>query len=219
MLAPFRRRAGFSLLETLVVLAIIMVLFTLLVPVLTRALRMAKRTAAGEEFRQGQIGAMAMSTADTDRAQSQRTPEQIVGRARQEFHEGPPGEPGDSIIYSTPLYAVTTDLEFRAYWYTLLNPQNTDLPKFTRGGKLIAITPEGLRFELPPIDADVHSPSHPVRWEFISTRLDETSRGDLGGNVFYSDGHLTYIAYPREFPMTQMVAELSHRFYMEVIHH
>ncbi len=112
MLAIRGPRSGFSLIEVLVVLAIILVLLTLLVPVLTRALRMAKRTAAGEEMR---------------------------------------------------------------------------------------------------------GPARIAKWDFLSTRLEETGRMDLGGNVVYTDGRVQYVPYPREFPMSRQVAELSHRFYMEVV--
>ncbi len=216
MFAPIRRRAGFSLLETLVVLAIIMILLTLLVPVLTRALRMAKRTAAGEDLRQDRIGEMADTIHDKDVRLAKQTPEWVVSEARSLFHFEVQGS--QKAVYSRLLYRVNNDLEFRAYWYTLLNPENQELPKFTSGGKLIAHTPEGQRFDLEPMDADPGGPAHPTQWEFISTRLDETGRGDLGGNVFYADGRMVYVPYPREFPMTPQVAELSHRFYMEVIH-
>ena len=68
MRMPIRRSPGFSLLETLVVLAIIMVLFTLLVPVLTRALRMAKRTAASEEMHSEKVGEMAAAVHEGPRS-------------------------------------------------------------------------------------------------------------------------------------------------------
>ncbi len=83
MLAIRGPRPGFSLIEVLVVLAIIMVLLTLLVPVLTRALRMAKRTAAAEEMHSEQVGEMA--TAIHEGGPEKLTPEQAVLQARPIF--------------------------------------------------------------------------------------------------------------------------------------
>jgi len=208
-----RAGSGFSLLETLVVLAIIMVLFTLLVPVLTRALRMAKRTAAGEEMRSERVGEMAAAVHEG--GPGQMTPEQTVLQARALFRRE--GTAGQKKIVSHLLFSLRDDNEFRAYWHTLLNPANTALPEFTRNGHLIAFTPEGQRHELPPVDAELRAGARIIKWDFISTRLDETGRMDLGGNVVYSDGRLEYVPYPQRFPMTRMVAELSHRYYMEVV--
>lgn len=209
-----KRRSGFSMIETLVVLAIIMILMTLLVPVLTKALRMAKATAAGEEMRQERVGEMATAVHEGNDPKD-LTPEQWVQQARASFRRE--GGQGQKKILSDVLFQVRDDLEFRAYWHTLLNKQNTEPPEFTRKGYLIARTPEGQEFELPPVERDINAPSHVVRWEFISTRLDETGRMDMGGNVIYSDGRREYVAYQRGFPMTRQVAELSHRFYMEHI--
>ncbi len=209
-----KRRAGFSMIETLVVLCIIMILMTLLVPVLTKALRMAKTTAAGEEMRSDRVGEMATAVHEGNKSAAW-TPQEIVQHARTLFRQE--GQGGQKKILSTMLYQVGTDEEFRAYWHTLLNKQNMQLPEFTRKDYLVAFTPEGARYELPPVERDTPGPAHIIRWEFISTRLDETGRMDLGGNVIYSDGRREYVAYPREFPMTRQVAELSHRFYMEHI--
>jgi Tfp pilus assembly protein FimT len=209
-----KRRSGFSMLETLVVLAIIMVLLTLLVPVLTKALRMAKATAAGEEMRSDRVGEMATAIHEGNNPK-ERTPEEWVQHARGMFRRE--GKGGQTKLVSDVLFVVANDPEFRAYWHTLLNKQNTQLPEFTRKGHLIAFTPEGERFELLPVEKNSSGPAHIIRWEFISTRLEETGRMDLGGNVIYSDGRREYVAYPREFPMTRQVAELSHRFYMEHI--
>lgn len=208
------RQSGFSMIETLVVLAIIMVLMTLLVPVLTRAVRMAKATAAGEEMRQERAGDMARAVHE-DKSPKKLTPEQAVAQARSYFYEEK--TTGQKAIFSRPVFVVTNDLEFRAYWHTLLNKQNTQLPEITRSGELIAFTPEGQRFELRPTNGGtrIPGPAYPMMWEFMSTRLEETGRMDMGGNVIYSDGRREYVAYQHRFPMTRQVAELSHRFYME----
>jgi type II secretory pathway pseudopilin PulG len=215
MIRALRRRDGTSMIETLVVLAIIMVLMTILVPALTRALRMAKSTAAGEEARSDRVGEIAVAAHEG--RPDELAPEQAVARARDMFRHEVRTRSVPRVM-SAPLFIVRNDAEFRAYWYTLLNPQNTETPEFTRSGELIAFTPEGQRHELPPVGGPGREPdqSYIVRWEFMSTKLHETGRGDLGGNVIYSDGRREYMPYPTRFPMTQQVAELSHRFYVEV---
>lgn len=213
-----KRESGFSMIETLVVLAIIMILMTILVPALARAVRSAKATAAGEELRVEHAGEVARGIHEGSNHEKNPTHGVWVTTARGSFYQ----ERGDGqkAVLSYPQFVVTNDLEFRAYWHTLLNEANTQLPEFTRGGELIAFTPEGQRFVLPPADGRMHEPgpAYPVVWEFISTKLAETGRGDMGGNVIYSDGRREYIGYPHRFPMTRQVAELSHRFYMDVVY-
>ena len=207
-------RRGFSMVETLVVLAIMMVLFTLLVPTLTRAVRMAKRTAEGQEMRSEHVGDIAQAIHERP---LRLTPQETISVARSNFRFE--DEPGRKKFITRLLYTVRNDQEFRAYWHTLLNPNNTALPELTRGGELVAFKPEGQRFELLPVHGGTHvpGPAYLVKWDFISTRLAETGRGEVGGNVVYSDGRVVYVPYPQKFPMTRQVAELSHRFYMEVI--
>jgi prepilin-type N-terminal cleavage/methylation domain-containing protein len=201
---------GFSLIETLVVLTIISILAMMLTTALTKAVRMAKSTASGEEMRQDRIGKVATSVHEG--AGPEETPAQIVQHARAAFRQT--GQAGMTKIVSSVLYAVRNDHEFRAYWHTLLNPENSQTAKFTASGALIAFTPEGERVELARLDGGPASSGAaiPSGWEFISTRLDETGRGDLGGNVIYCDGRREYVPYPAKFPMSRSVALLSHQF-------
>ncbi len=201
------RRRGFSLIETLVVLAIISILMLMLTTALVKAVRMAKSTAAGEEMRQERIGSEA---AKIHEGEKPRTPAETVQEARKKFRKV--GQGGMQKITSTVLFVVQNDNEFQAYWNTLLNPWNPNLPEFTDNGSLIAIAQNGTRYELPPVGTEIKGGAYPVTWEFISTELHETGRGDLGGNVIYSDGRREYVAYPREFPMTRSVAVWSHEF-------
>jgi prepilin-type N-terminal cleavage/methylation domain-containing protein len=201
------RPGGFSLIETLIVLAIISILMAMLATALTKALRMAKSTAAGEEMRVERIGTSAKAVHEGD---DRPAPESTMEAARASFRVV--HTTGMEKITSSVLFVVRRDIEFRAYWHTLLNRENTQPPEFTKKGALIAFTPGGDRFELPPVGRDVKDGPYPVAWEFISTHLNETGRGDAGGNVVYSDGRREYVPYPRKFPMSKGVALLSHRF-------
>lgn len=198
---------GFSIIEMLVVLAIISILMLMLTTALVKAVRMAKSTAAGEEMRVENIGTQAAAVHE---GSPKHEAEKVRDHARNEFRAT--GRGGMQKIVSRLLFVVKSDIEFRAYYHTLLNPANVTLPEFARHGALIALTENGERFELPPIGSDVKGPAYPVSWEFISTRLSETGRGDIGGNVIYSDGHRVYMPYPNQFPMTKSVALLSHEF-------
>ncbi len=198
---------GFSLIETLVVLAIISILLLMLTTALTKAVRMAKSTAAGEEMRQERIGKTAKAIHE---GEDKSTPQTVRKNARAQFREK--STAGMQKITTTMIFIVRSDIEFRAYWNTLLNKANKQIPEFTKSGELIAITDDGQRFELPPIGASKGATAYPVSWEFISTRLTETGRGDLGGNVVYSDSHREYVPYPSKFPMSKSVALLSHHF-------
>jgi len=202
-----RSRTGFSLVETLVVLAIISILMTMLTTALIKALRMAKATAAGEEMRVERLGDQAAAIHE---GKDELTPEKAVKRARAQFRRE--GKGGMQKITSTVLFVVRNDQEFLAYWHTLLNPYNPKLPKLTAEGELVAVAEDGSRYELPPVDRESSGESYPVTWEFISTNLAETGRGDLGGNVIYSDGRREYVAYQAGFPMTRSVAIWSHEF-------
>jgi prepilin-type N-terminal cleavage/methylation domain-containing protein len=202
-----RRGLGFSLIETLVVLAIISILLLMLTTALVKAVRMAKSTAAGEEMRQDRIGRHAR---EIHEGPNKPKAESVRQSARLSFRVVP--KAGVQKITSQILFVVRNDVEFRAYYHTLLNPANSQAVELTRGGKLIALTEGGERFELPPVGSESKGGAYPVRWEFISTRLSETGRGDAGGNVIYSDGHREYVPYPAKFPMTKSVALLSHEF-------
>lgn len=195
---------GHSLLETLVVLAIIGTLIVLQAPALTKALRLAKATAGKEAVRQRAIGRMA----DSKGAPGRPTKEE----ARSAFYQVVATEYGQEIT-SEMLFVVRDDAEFRAYWYTLLDPGNPGTLQFSSSGELVAVNAEGDEFTLRPIRELLDGAArYPMSWEFISTVLSETSRGDLGGNVEWSDGHVAYVSYPLGFPMTPTVALLSHRF-------
>jgi len=200
---------GFSLVETLVVLAIISILMAMLATSLTKAVRMAKGAAAGEAMRQGAISRMA----DTGPARTLSADQEIRLDARRAFRQAIDTGKGQMLL-SELRYVVRNNAEFRAYWHTLLNPAASFPLTFADGGSLVARGPGGKEFVLPPIGtrgAD-RLGRYAVGWEFISTNLAQTARGDLGGNVIYNDGHRQYELYPGRFPMSEPVARLSQQF-------
>lgn len=190
--------------ETLVVLAIIMVILTFQVPALTKALRQAKGVAAGEAMHQNNISSMASSSDPNFRPKR--------AEARKAFRRVVDAGKFDAIV-TQMLYVVRDDDEFRAYWHTLLNPNNTKPILFSTNGELVARTAQGESYRLPLLGAAGGSgESYPVGWEFISTDLSETAYGNMGGNVMYSDGRNKYVGYQDDYPMTPTVARLSHKF-------
>ena len=204
-----RRNRGYSLVETLCVLSIILILMALYLPTLSKAMRKAKEVAGKEAQYQHAIGKMA------DSANSTHASDKRPGRseARDAFRQTLDIGKGDTMLVSEVLYVVKSDDEFRAYWHTLLNPANSAPLSYANGNSLNAYDENNNLYVLPLAEPLVgQSGTYLVGWEFISTDLSETSSGTIGGNVLYSDGHSGYIRYPDEFPMTPTVAELSHAF-------
>jgi len=198
-----RSRRGYSLLETLVCVAIIAILMALQLPVLSRALRKAKEVAVKEGLHQRQIGAMAGDEVFNAR------PDRTTCRTayRQTYEES---------LVTELKYVVRSEAEFAAYWNTLIRPSATEPLQYAASGELIAEDAGGTVYYLKPLNiADPPGETAIVGWEFISTNLAETTSGTLGTNVLYTDGRAVYIPYPGEFPMTPLVAELSHRFVVE----
>lgn len=206
----FRRaKQGYSLVETLVVLSIILILMALYLPTLSKAMRKAKEVAGKEALRQQAIGKA------SDTVNAVRPGDSRPGRseARDAFRQTLDIGKGDTMIVSEMLYEVRNDDEFRAYYHTLLNPANNDPLTYSDGGSLNTYDEFGTLYVLQRAEVlDHRGATYVMGWEFISTNLGETSSGTLGGTVLYSDGHSRYVRYPEEFPMTRTVAELSHEF-------
>jgi len=49
----------------------------------------------------------------------------------------------------------------------------------------------------------------PVMWDVVMTIPQEFSHIPAGGNVLYMDGHVEFIKYPAEFPMSQNFAQMA----------
>ena len=206
-----RRRNGFSLVETLVVLAIIGILASMLVAALTRARDKALQRAAVEAGRQWFIGRLAdKANIARHKGSVRHSREECRDMYRVAFETG-----SGEMLATVPFYIVTNEDEFRAYWHTMINPSASEEPEF-EDGKLVARDEEGNEFLLPSIETMTElRKTVPVAWEFLSTDMSEMASGSIGANVMYSDGHADYIGYPGKFPVCRTVAELSHRFVQE----
>lgn len=207
------RRSGFSLVELLVVVAIIGILAAMYASTFVKVHDKAKQVVAKEGMRQGNIGRMADS-ANSARRHVKAAPDSDVVReqCRAAFRE----DVGDEVFISKPLYLVQNDDEFRAYWHTVLNPENEEPVEFD-GAHLVARDPEGNSFSLEIVDgfidsSTVGSTEAVIAWEFLSTHLGDGNTGSIGANVLFVDGNVDYVRYPGQFPVTRTVAELSHQF-------
>ena len=204
-------RHGHTMVELLVVMAIIGVLSSMLLAALSKARLKALQVASTEAVRQHYIG----EYADKANIARPEPDEPDLARLRQAcksaYREKYPTGSGETIV-TRLLYVVRTEAEFRAYWHTLVNPEATR-PLELESGALVVYDERGNKFELAPLDLGrVKGESFPVGWEFLSTDMSEMSSGSIGANVLYSDGHVEYVPYPGKYPVCKTVADLSHRF-------
>jgi len=208
-----KKRDGFSLIELLVVIAIISILMAMYMSTLAKVRGRAKQIAAAEGLRQKALGEMA-DNVNTGRMAPVSSPvgelpERPACRAayRQTIQTG-----WEERVLTELLYAVEDEAQFRAYWHTLINPDNTDDLEF-EGTRLIAKDEDDNTYLLQTVDAAAAtSAPFPVAWDFLSTAMNEMTIDGLGANVLYSDGHVKYIPYQRMYPSCQTVAKLSHQF-------
>jgi prepilin-type N-terminal cleavage/methylation domain-containing protein len=207
-----KARPGFSLVELLVVVAIIMLLASMYMVALGRARSKAIQVAAVEAVRQKYIGELAgnVNAARPSHVDVARVREAARTAYRQTLQTGS----GPTLVTELH-YVVKNEAEFRAYWHTLIDPAASEPLEF-RNRALVARDEDGNEYVLPRIDLNyVKGEVFPLGWEFLSTDMSEMTSGTIGAYVQYSDGHLDYIAYPGEYPVCKTVAELSHRFVQE----
>jgi prepilin-type N-terminal cleavage/methylation domain-containing protein len=208
-----KARHGFSLVELLVVVAIIMLLASMYMVALGRARSKAMQVAAVEAVRQKYIGELA-SNVNAARRGRVGDITRVREGARKAYRQTLQTGSGPTLVTELR-YVVKNEAEFRAYWHTLINPAASE-PLELKGQALVARDEDGNEYVLPPIDLNyVKGEVFPLGWEFLSTDMSEMTSGTIGAYVQYSDGHLDYIAYPGKFPICRSVAELSHRFVQE----
>jgi hypothetical protein len=179
---------------------------------LGKAISKAKKVSAAAALHQRNIGDMA----DGANSPNHRKGPADQNACRQAFHHTEQTSEGD-ILVSEVLYAVRNENEFLAYWNTMINPENTDTPKYAGDGTLIAKDEAGNAYNLKPIGdswgaMNAGGEAFPVMWEFLSTRVADTTTTGNGINVVYSDGRIEYIPYPQTYPSSPGVAELSRRY-------
>ncbi|MDQ1256895.1 MAG: Type secretion system protein [Candidatus Hydrogenedentes bacterium] len=209
-----RRASGFSLVELLVVVAIIGILMSMYAATLSKARDKAVQVAVGEGMRQDHLGKMA------DHVNMARPPaEKLEGASREAcraaFRQQVRIAEFDALMTEMK-YRVQNDDEFRAYWYTLINPAVTEPLEFAPNGDLIAKDETGRRYALQPLGTigvgAMPSGNYPVSWEFLSVDLGDTTMSGLGVNVIFNDGHREYLVYPDRFPCTPTVATLTREY-------
>jgi len=205
-----RRNSGFSLIELLVCIAIIGILAGMYLSTLGKTMRKAQEVVVKEGHRQKYIGDLA-DNANSARPKARPAPTRNQCRAA--FRQTETTEDGE-LITTEILYVVRNEAEFRAYWFTLINPEASSPLVFDDKGRVVATDDNGGEYALPPImfSSDIKGGPVPVVWEYLSTRMSDTSSGTSGTTVLYSDGHVEYINYPDRYPACKSVAELSRQF-------
>lgn len=208
-----RTRGGFSLIEILVVVAIILVVLSFLLPAVSRALRKGREAMIMTSL-QDLLRSDLAERANTVRDYFPKRPE-CRGAFRVRI--------GRDKYATQLLYIVRSDAEFRAYWHTLINPDNDDPLEFDRR-HLLAKNSAGQVYPL--------RPGSRMAWEFLCTDLKhmnssqerigvvgvpESLRQQTDPPVFRpwaGTDDKGFVAYPTEFPASQTVMQISHQ-YME----
>jgi len=221
-----RNNRGYSLVESLVVIAIILVMLAIALPSYVKALRQAKDTAADEALRQRYLANEGGTFLDNftpfacDAVAGDIADNALYLRtcARAAYRQAIDAGKFDVFITEL-LYRVENQAEFEAYWWTLIAPEESVPITFTPDASLIAYNPEGDSFILNPIERAIIAGTddvYLVGWEFVSTNMGNMNSDSRLITAIYSNGQREKVRYPSVIPATPLVATLSQRFMDEV---
>jgi len=211
----FDKRAGYSILELLIVVGIISILVFLQLGSMHRVLGKVKNSARGEALRQAALGREADAVHEGPVRTLPANPIECIVAFKQTLDTGK-----EKIFVSEMLYVVKSGAEFRAYWNTMLNPNVLYSPEYD-GDTLLARDPDGKIFPLPPLygshlDASNRHGTFPIAWDFLSSNPQDNTSGELGSEVLYSDGHIEFVRYPGKFPAVREVADLTRQYVIDM---
>jgi len=211
----FSSRAGFSMLELLIVVAIISILVFLQLGAVHRALGKVKNSARAEAIRQAALSREAEAVHEGPMRTEPANVLECIVAFKQKLDTGK-----EKILVSEMLYLVRNGDEFRAYWNTMLNPNSLYAPVYD-GDTLLARDPDGKVFPLPALygshlDANAKYGLFPIAWDFLSSNPKDNTSGELGSEVMYSDGHIEFVRYPGKFPAVREVADLTRQFVIDM---
>lgn len=202
--------AGFSLVELLVVVAIIGIIAAFYASTLSKALRKAKEVRAKEGIRQENIGRMADNANSAGSASSRPSDEALRQNCRTAFRRWIDLGQSERACVTEMLYSVQNVAEFQAYYDTLIAPGNNEPIEYSGQGVVVKDV-NGNKYTLPQVPF-TGSSTLPVMWEFVAVEMAQTTLNGLGLNVLYADGHEDYLTYPNKFPACREVAECSQQF-------
>ena len=210
-----RDRAGYSILELLIVVGIISILVFLQLGAMHRVLGKVKNSARAEAIRQAALAREADAVHEGPMRTEPANRLECIQAFKQTLDTGK-----EKIFVSEMLYVVRNGEEFRAYWNTMLNPNALYLPEIV-DGVLIARDPEDNIYRLPALygshlDANKAHGLFPIAWDFLSSNLADNTSGELGAEVLYSDGHMEFVPYPGKFPAVKEVADLTRQFVIDM---
>jgi len=203
-------KTGFSLVELLVVVAIISIIAAFYAATLSKALRKAKEVRAKEGIRQENIGRMADNANSAGSASSRSADETIRQNCRAAFRRWIDLGQSEKACVTELLYAAQNAAEFKAYYHTLIDPGNNETIEYDGRGVVVK-DENGNKYTLAEAPF-TGSSTAPVMWEFVAVEMARTTLNGLGLNVLYADGHADYVTYPGKFPACREVAECSQRF-------
>ncbi len=202
------RRGGFSLVELLVCIGIIMILAALLLAALIKTRDDAQDVAATEAIRQEAIAQLAGPDGHVSHASDDR--EHLRAAYRETLDTGK-----DEVLVTRIPYGVTAEAQFVAYWHTVINPDASGPLEFEYDG-LIVKDASGTTFKLKPHtfwqETQYDRGAYPYMWEYLSTNMADMNSTSRSIRVLYTDGEVKNVRYPGEFPACETVAELSYRF-------